>query len=114
VKQVAGQRVTLLCPDGEFVIEAPYALGVTFAALTKPRGWVFDWTPRAPNQCGELSAWTETLSQRGALRGVERLRRTMTLLTAQKLTAAIREAERLPEPYMSVWVLLQAEADRRG
>jgi hypothetical protein len=114
VVPVTGQRVTILCPDGEFVIEAPRALGVRCDALMKKaRGWVCDWTP-APNSGGERIAWTESISRLDALRGVERLRRTMTLLMAEKLEAAIQEAEHLPELYMPVWVLLQAEATRRG
>jgi hypothetical protein len=113
VERVAGQRVTILCPDGDFVIEAPHAHGVSLAALTKPRDWVFGWAP-TPEACAERPAWTEIFSRQDALRGVAHLRRTMKLLTAQDLKAALQAAKHLPEPYMPVWVLLQAEATRRG
>jgi hypothetical protein len=110
---VTGQRVTILCTDGEFVIETPLVHGVSVAAITKPLGWVFEWTP-TPVPCGERFAWRESVSRLVAIRGVERLRRTMKLLTEQKPEGALQEAAGLLDPYLPVWALLQAEASRRG
>ena len=108
-----GQRVTIACTSGELVIEAPRVRGVSFEAITAPRAWIFDWTATT-RTIGKLSRWTERVAQLDTLHGVACLRRTAILLGASDYDGALAEAERLPEPYMPIWTLIQAEAGRHG
>jgi hypothetical protein len=108
-----GQRVTIACTSGELVIEAPRVRGVSFEAITAPRAWIFNWATTT-TMIGKLSRWTERVAQLDTLHGVACLRRTALLLRAGDHAAALEEAERLPEPYMPIWTLIQAEAVRRG
>lgn len=108
-----GQRVTLMCTAGDLVIEAPNARGVSFEQLDRPRGWVFSWRGRSAAN-SDVTEWTERLSSLDGLRGIGRLRRALRLLREGQAIAALQETAMLPEAYMPIWALLDAEARRRG
>lgn len=108
-----GQRVTLMCTAGDLVIEAPHARGVSFEQLERPRGWVFSWRGN-PVDGSDLSKWTEQLATLDGLRGVGRLSRAMRLLREGQAIVALQETAMLPDAYLPIWALLDAEVRRRG